>query len=57
MMIAVSPLFRFSTSRDAYVLRMIGNRVGPVLIVDRRRKHPTPYQGVDRRGQQNLGMS
>lgn len=26
-----SPLFRYSYNRDAYVLRIVGNRVGPVL--------------------------
>ena len=25
------PFFRYSISRDAYVLRGVGNRVGPVL--------------------------
>jgi len=28
---ALRPLFRYSTSRDAYVLRGVGRRVGPVL--------------------------
>jgi hypothetical protein len=28
---AVTPAFRYSPSRDAYVLRFVGNRVGPVL--------------------------
>jgi hypothetical protein len=28
----LTPLFRFSTSRSAYVLRVVGNRRGPVLI-------------------------
>jgi hypothetical protein len=27
----VRPLFRFSRSRDAYVLRLVGDRRGPVL--------------------------
>jgi len=27
------PLFRFSPRRDAYVLRIVGNRVGPVLEI------------------------
>ena len=30
------PLFRHSATRDAYVLRVIGNRWGPVLREDRR---------------------
>jgi hypothetical protein len=25
------PLFRYSAGRDAYVLRVVGNRFGPVL--------------------------
>jgi hypothetical protein len=32
----LTPIFRYSFSRDAYVLRGLGNRVGPVLRVDRR---------------------
>jgi hypothetical protein len=32
------PLFRHSASRDAYVLRVLGNRWGPVLREDRRRE-------------------
>jgi hypothetical protein len=28
----LQPLFRYSNSREAYVLRLIGNRWGPVLI-------------------------
>ena len=31
-----SPLFTYNFSRDAYVLRAIGKRVGPVLREDRR---------------------
>jgi hypothetical protein len=27
------PLFRYSAGRDAYVLRVVGNRFGPVLEV------------------------
>ena len=27
----LSPFFRYSLGRDAYVLRGVGNRVGPVL--------------------------
>lgn len=30
------PLFRHSAMRDAYVLRVVGNRWGPVLREDRR---------------------
>jgi hypothetical protein len=31
------PLLRYSVTRDAFVLRIVGDRVGPVLRVDRRR--------------------
>jgi hypothetical protein len=33
---ALTPLFRYSTPRDAYVLRGVGRNVGPVL-----RKRPS----------------
>jgi hypothetical protein len=36
----LSPVFRYSYSRDAYVLRVVGSRVGPVLRAERRvRRH------------------
>jgi hypothetical protein len=43
----LSPFFRYSVGRDAYVLRAIGNRRGPVLIVRREpaaapQTHPSP---------------
>lgn len=34
------PLFRYSTARDAYVLRVAGGRYGPVLVM--RRPVPQP---------------
>ncbi len=45
------PAFRYSTTRDAYVLRLVGNSRGPVLRVDRRRRR-APFDGVERRGTQ-----
>ena len=30
-LVALSPLFRYSLSRDAYILRGIGSKRGPVL--------------------------
>lgn len=33
------PILRYSTARDAYVLRGIGRDFGPVLRVDRRREN------------------
>ena len=44
----LSPLFRYSAGRDAYVLRLAGSRVGPVLRRDRRRR-TLALQGPDRR--------
>jgi hypothetical protein len=40
---------RYSASRDAFVLRAVGNQRGPVLRIDRRRR-PQPFEGSDRRG-------
>ena len=42
------PLFRYSLSRDAYVLRVIGNTHGPVLRRERRNKEHQ-YGGPERR--------
>jgi hypothetical protein len=41
------PLLRYSAVRDAYVLRGVGRRMGPVLRVDRRSRHS--FEGVERR--------
>jgi hypothetical protein len=43
------PLLRHSATRDAFVLRLIGNSVGPVLRVDRRRSGDSSYEGAERR--------
>ena len=42
------PLFRYSLSRDAYVLRLIGNLRGPVLRRERRRVQ-RDWAGTERR--------
>lgn len=42
------PLLRYSRSRDAYVLRGIGNTRGPVLRRDRRNKQ-RDFTGPERR--------
>jgi len=45
---ALTPFFRHSISRDAYVLRGIGARVGPVLTErtgGRFSREPQPAQG------------
>jgi hypothetical protein len=44
------PMLRYSTTRDAYVLRGVGRRTGPVLRLDRRPRRPRPFDGVERRG-------
>jgi hypothetical protein len=31
ILLVLTPLFRYSNGRDAYVLRGVGNRLGPVL--------------------------
>lgn len=50
-LLAMRPILRYSASRDAYVLRGVGRRVGPVLRVDRRlARRARPFEGVDRRG-------
>jgi hypothetical protein len=33
----LSPLFRYSAARDAWVLRLVGRRVGPALTFNERR--------------------
>ena len=48
----LAPLFRYSTARDAYVLRLVGRSMGPVLRFDRRR--PQSFEGVERRNRQSV---
>jgi hypothetical protein len=44
------PVLRYSTSRDAYVLRVVGRHVGPVMRVDRRVFPRRRFEdGVERR--------
>jgi len=38
-LLLLRPVMRFSGSRNAYVLRLVGRKVGPVLRVERRRGH------------------
>jgi len=43
------PVLRYSQPRDAYVLRVVGRKWGPVLRPDRR--HSSSYEGgTERRG-------
>jgi hypothetical protein len=48
------PLLRYSTTREAYVLRVAGRRLGPVLRQDRRRGQGT-YDGPERRSADDRG--
>jgi hypothetical protein len=41
------PIMRYSNSRNAFVLRLVGRRFGPVLRVERR--HMSLYRPVERR--------
>jgi hypothetical protein len=43
------PVLRYSTTRDAFVLRLVGRSTGPVLRPDRRRQRRQPFEGVERR--------
>jgi hypothetical protein len=45
----IRPLLRYSPGRSAYVLRFVGNRRGPVLRQERRRRQGD-FDGLDRRG-------
>jgi hypothetical protein len=49
----LAPAFRYSRSRDAYVIRGVGSSVGPVLRPNRRSAQ-RPFQGADRR---NAGVA
>ena len=50
LLTVMRPFLRYSYSRGAYVLRIVGERWGPVLRPDQRR-HQLEYDGHDRRGQ------
>lgn len=41
------PILRYSAARDAYILRVVGRDVGPVLRIDRRGSNTG--HGVERR--------
>ena len=47
-LILTRPVLRYSHSREAYVLRLVGNRTGPVLRRDRRAGQ-LAYVGPERR--------
>jgi hypothetical protein len=46
-LLLLTPVMRYSAARDAYVLRGVGRRMGPVLRPDRRRRKR--LDGVERR--------
>jgi hypothetical protein len=48
-LVLLAPLFAYNYSRDAYVLRIVGRRIGPVLRPDRRVRRQRPTDGTDRR--------
>ncbi len=49
-LLLAKPVLRYSSTRDAFVLRLIGNSRGPVLRVDRRsRSGRQAFDGVERR--------
>jgi hypothetical protein len=49
-LLLMRPLLRYSTTRDAYVLRLIGRKAGPVLRIDRRHRRQPAFTGAERRG-------
>jgi len=44
------PVLRYSQPRDAYVLRLVGRKWGPVLRSDRRRPRRVEGSAAERRG-------
>jgi hypothetical protein len=48
-LMALKPMLRYSATRDAFVMRAIGNSAGPVLRVDRRKARLSQYGGAERR--------
>jgi hypothetical protein len=49
-LLLAKPFLRYSSTRDAFVLRAIGNSRGPVLRVDRRSGRRQAFEGIERRG-------
>ncbi len=46
---AMRPVLRYSSTRDAFVLRVVGSHRGPVLRRERRIARQSEYEGPDRR--------
>jgi hypothetical protein len=50
-LLLMRPFLRYSSSRNAYVLRVVGRHIGPVLRVNRRLTgRARSFEGADRRG-------
>lgn len=47
----LTPLLRYSYSCDAYILRGVGRRLGPVLRPERRSSFGDPADGIERRAE------
>jgi len=45
----MKPVLRYSSARDAYVLRIVGSNYGPVLRGDRRHDVRNAFEGIERR--------
>ena len=48
-LVLLTPVLRYSVTRDAYLLRVVGSRMGPVLRVDRRVQRRSRLEGPERR--------
>jgi hypothetical protein len=48
-LLLLRPALRYSRSRDAYVLRVVGGRVGPVLRAERRLVRRPRFGEIERR--------
>jgi hypothetical protein len=53
-LVLLAPFFGYNHSRDAYVLRVVGRDVGPVLRPNRRTRRQRPVEGADRRRRTSL---
>jgi hypothetical protein len=47
--VLLRPLLRYSLTREAYVLRLVGASLGPVLRPNRRSRRRVRFEGVERR--------
>jgi hypothetical protein len=49
LLMALKPVLRYSAVRDAYVLRLVGSELGPVLRENRRTRNRRYFEGPERR--------